>query len=140
VCRTRETGKDSLIHFLIDQLAGSGEVDDPEALRQAILTREGLMSTGIGLGVGVPHARISCVRHMVVAVAVNDQPLEDYEAIDNEPVQIVFLVAGRPDQQSNYVRLLAAISHVVKDPGNRTRLIEAASPEETYDLIREFLR
>jgi len=139
VYQTGERRKDDLINVLVDGLAGSGEVDDPEALRQAIFTREGLMSTGIGLGVGVPHARISSVRRMVVAVAVNQEPLEDYDAIDSEPVQIVFLVAGRPDQQSNYVRLLAAISHIVKDPENRKHLIEASSPEEAYQLIRAAL-
>ena len=139
VFRTRETGKEAVLHFLVDRLAESGEVDDPEALRSAIFTREGLMSTGIGLGVGVPHARISTVRRMVVAMAVNDRPLEEYESIDNLPVRIVFLVAGRPDQQSNYVRLLAAISHIVKDEGNRNRLLEASTPEDTYAVIREAL-
>ncbi len=139
VYRTSATRKADLLNKLIDHLGESGEVDDLQALRQAIFTREELMSTGIGLGIGVPHARISTVRRMIVAMAVNDQPLEDYESIDNQPVQIIFLVAGRPDQQSNYVRLLAAISHIVKDPENRQRLLSATSPDDIYAVIRTAL-
>ena len=129
---THAKSKDELIHSLVDALFTSGEVLDPEALRDAVFAREALMSTGIGLGVGVPHARISTVRRLISAVAVNDQILPDYESIDGGPVRIVFLVAGRPDQQSNYVRLLAAISRIVKDPHRREVLLKARTPEEVY--------
>lgn len=136
---TEANSKEKLLNFLVTQLGRSGEVDDPEALRSAIFLRETLMSTGIGLGIGVPHARISPVRRMVMAVAVNRTPLEDYEAIDSRPVRIVFLVAGRPDQQSNYVRLLAALSHIVKDDAHRDALLAADSPNAIYTEIRKAL-
>jgi len=132
---TEESRKDAVLDFLIQQLATSGEVGDFEALRSAIFMREGLMSTGIGLGVGVPHARISSVRRMVMSVAVNHHPLEDYESIDGQPVRIVFMVAGRPDQQSKYVRLLAVLSRIVKETENRERLLAAATPEDVYGII-----
>ena len=136
VFRTKESSKENLLNFLIQQMGQCGEVDDAQALHAAIFTRESLMSTGIGLGIGVPHARISSVRRMIMAVAVNDQPLADYESIDNQPVQIVFMVAGRPDQQSNYVRLLAVLSHVVKQDTNRKELLAAHSSDEIYQCIR----
>ncbi len=136
---THARSKDELLSHLITQMGQCGEVDDQEALRSAIFMREGLMSTGIGLGIGVPHARISSIRRMVLAIAVNDQPLDDYESIDNQPVQIVFLVAGRPDQQSNYVRLLAVLSHVVKQETNRQALIQAGSSDEVYEVLRKAL-
>lgn len=139
VFRTEADSKEDLLNFLVTQMGLSGEVDDPEALRSAIFLRETLMSTGIGLGIGVPHARISSVRRMVMAVAVNQQPLEDYDAIDNQPVQIVFLVAGRPDQQSNYVRLLASLSHVVKDQERREAILAAETPVDIYGEIRKAL-
>ena len=139
VFRTKEHSKADLLSFLVRQMGQCGEVDDQQALHAAIFTRESLMSTGIGLGIGVPHARISSVRRMIMAVAVNDQPLPDYESIDNHPVQIVFMVAGRPDQQSNYVRLLAVLSHVVKQEKNRKELLAARSNEEIYQCIRKAL-
>lgn len=132
---TRETRKDAVLEFLIQQLGASGEVGDFEALHSAIFMREGLMSTGIGLGVGVPHARISSVRRMIMSVAVNEQPLEDYESIDGQPVRIVFMVAGRPDQQSKYVRLLAVLSRIVKSEEYRSQLLGAPSPEDVYRII-----
>jgi len=136
---TTEESKDALLHFLIRQMGEFGEVDDIRALESAIFTRESLMSTGIGLGVGVPHARISSVRRLLMAVGINRSPLEDYESIDNQPVQIVFLVAGRPDQQSHYVRLLAELSQVIKPEENRAALLAAESPEQVYDAIRKAL-
>lgn len=136
---THARSKSDLLSFLVQQMGQCGEVDDQQALHSAIFTRESLMSTGIGLGIGVPHARISSVRRMIMAVAVNDAPLADYESIDNQPVQIVFMVAGRPDQQSNYVRLLAVLSHVVKQEPNRRELLAAHSAEEIYQCIRKAL-
>jgi PTS system nitrogen regulatory IIA component len=139
VFMTSAPSKEELLHFMINALAQSGEVQDAEALRAAIFLRESLMSTGIGLGVGVPHARISSVRRMLLSVAVNDKVLPDYESIDGFPVRIVFLVAGRPDQQSNYVRLLAVLSRIVKDPARRESLLTAPNAMELYQRIRKAL-
>lgn len=133
---TRAVNKADLIHFLVDALAASGEVQDVEMLRSAIFTRENLMSTGIGLGIGVPHARISSVRRMVMAAAINAPPLRDYESIDGQPVEIVFLVAGRPDQQSNYVRLLASLSKLMKDPARRKAVLQSQTPADAYEQLR----
>lgn len=139
VFQTRARNKEELLHFLVDALGQSGEVQDVEALRAAVFMRESLMSTGIGLGVGVPHARISSVRRLVMAVAVNETILADYESIDGAPVRIVFLVAGRPDQQSNYVRLLSCLSRIVKDTDRRREILQAPTPEALYQALRRAL-
>jgi mannitol/fructose-specific phosphotransferase system IIA component (Ntr-type) len=76
---------------------------------------------------------------MLLSVAVNDKVLPDYESIDGFPVRIVFLVAGRPDQQSNYVRLLAVLSRIVKDPARRESLLTAPNAMELYQRIRKAL-
>jgi len=136
---TEASTKNELLDLLIREMGLCGEVDDPQAFETAIFTREELMSTGIGLGIGVPHARISSVRRIIMAVAVNKVALEDYESIDNLPVQIVFMVAGRPDQQSSYVRLLAVLSHLVKQESNRKALLGADSTEQLYHIIRNAL-
>jgi len=137
IYQTSATSKEELLHSVLDRLTTCGDIDDLEGLRSAIFAREALMSTGIGLGVGVPHARISSVRNMTLAVAVNKTPLADYESIDGDPVRLVFLVAGRPDQQSQYVRLLAVLSHVVKHDEQRTALLSATSTEEIYKILQE---
>ena len=93
------------------------------------------MSTGIGLGIGVPHARLDAAKDLVMAMALNKTILPDYEAIDGGPVRIVFLVAARPDQQKLYIRVLAAISRLVKDDAQRDRICHAATAEDLYALI-----
>lgn len=129
------SSKEELLNVLVDQVSTAKAVTDTDALRLAIHAREDLMSTGIGLGVGVPHARIDSVRDLVAAVAVNRTILPDYESIDGGPVRLVFLVAARPDQQQTYIRLLAGISHVVKDHERRERILAATSPEELLGHI-----
>jgi PTS system nitrogen regulatory IIA component len=132
--------KEDVLSFLIDVLWKSGEVQDLEALRSAVFMRESLMSTGIGLGVGVPHARLSSVRSLVMAVAVNSKPLDDYESIDGHPVRIVALIAGRTDQQSNYVRVLGTLSRIIiKEESRREKIMTASEPEEVYNLLRPAL-
>lgn len=136
---TRFDSKEAVLNFLIQTLWDSGEVQDLEAFRSAVFMRESLMSTGIGLGVGVPHARLSSVRRMIMAVAVNATPLDDYESIDGHPVRLVALVAGRTDQQSKYVRLLATLSRLVKDETRREHLRDATDPQTVYHLLRNGL-
>lgn len=131
--------KDEVLHFLVDALWQSGEVQDQEGLRSAVFMRESLMSTGIGLGVGVPHARLSSVRRLVMAIAINETPLDDYESIDGTPVRMVTLVAGRTDQQSNYVRLLGTLSRVIKDESRREALLQSAEPSEIFQHLRDAL-
>jgi mannitol/fructose-specific phosphotransferase system IIA component (Ntr-type) len=133
---TRCDSKEAVLTFLINALWQSGDVQDLDAFRSAVFMREALMSTGIGLGVGVPHARLSSVRRMIMAVAVNETPLDDYESIDGHPVRIVALVAGRTDQQSNYVRLLATLSRLVKDETRREHLLAASDSQTVYTLLR----
>lgn len=136
VFKTSFACKEDILNFLMEALWLAGEVQDLEALRAAVFMRESLMSTGIGLGVGVPHARLSSVQHLSMALAVNQHPLDDYESIDGHPVRIVAMIIGRTDQQSNYVRLLGALSRIIiKEAPRRDRILEAPTPEDIHRLL-----
>ena len=120
--------KDTVLRRLVDLLDESPLVRSRDKLLAGILAREELMSTGIGFGVGVPHVRIDSVSDLVMAVAVCRKPVEDYSSLDNQPVQIVCMLAARSDQHAKYIRTLAAVSSRLKDPDVRKSIIESDNP------------
>lgn len=128
--------KEEALNEMVALLAQSNLVKDKRQLKQGIFNREELMSTGIGMGVGVPHVRISGVRDLVMACAVIKSPLPDYESLDNEPVQLLFMIAAREDQHSQHLRVLAAISSALKDGTLKDQLIGAQSPAEMARIFR----
>jgi PTS system nitrogen regulatory IIA component len=109
-----ETTKDAALRTLIGVLATSPEVSDRNALETAVFKREELMSTGIGLGLAVPHVRIPSVSRMVMAVGISPSGIGDYNSLDDKPVHLVFLIAAPEGQHAEYLRLLSAISAQAK--------------------------
>ncbi len=123
-----EANKDTILRNLVDLLAESPFVHNRDELLKGIFAREELMSTGIGFGVGVPHVRIDSVSDLVMAVAVCKRPISGYSSLDNEPVQIVCMLAARSDQHAKYIRTLSAVSSRLKDTAVRKAIVESDEP------------
>ena len=131
------TDKNSTISQLVDVIATSSKVDDLEAIREAVFEREELMSTGVGKGLALPHAKTTGVLDTVAALAVLSTPV-DFDAIDEEPVSIVFLLVGPPDSKSQHVRILSRISRLMNRQEIRERIIASTSPTELLTLLVQF--
>jgi len=129
--------KADALEALVDIAASSPLAKDREEILREVFAREALMSTGIGCGIGVPHVRLGGVRDLFMAVAINDHPLHDYEALDGEPVRIICLVAAREEQHSLYLKTLAAISRLLKEDDTRLALLNAGTPAEAYKLLTQ---
>jgi PTS system nitrogen regulatory IIA component len=123
-----DADKKTVLTRLVDVLAESPFVRNHDELLKGIFAREELMSTGIGFGVGVPHVRIDSVTDLVMAVAVCKTAVADYSSLDNEPVQIICMLAARSDQHAKYIRTLSAVSSRLKDPDVRKSIIESDDP------------
>ncbi|QBG48475.1 helix-turn-helix domain-containing protein [Verrucomicrobia bacterium S94] len=123
-----EGDKDTVLRNLVDLLAETPFVHNREELLKGIFAREELMSTGIGFGVGVPHVRIDSVSDLVMAVAVCKKPISGYSSLDNQPVQIVCMLAARSDQHAKYIRTLSGVSNRLKDAAVRKAIIESDDP------------
>ena len=101
------------------------EVENPERLLEAIFEREQIMSTGIGLGIAIPHAKIPQVKEFVVALGKATRPIE-FQSLDGKPVDFIVLIAGPDDQQERYLQLLARITLKLKDAAVRRTLAGAS--------------
>ncbi len=127
--------KRAVIESMCGLLSETPEVTDPDELRDAIYRRERLLSTGIGLGIGIPHVRLESVCNLVVCLAVVRPPLADYESIDGIPVEVVAMIAAGAEQHAHHLRLVSELSRVFRDRSRRDRILSAGSCEELYSLV-----
>ncbi len=126
--------KERALQELVRIASRDPRIADGEALLQAVKEREEVMSTAIGVGVAVPHARIASVAEIVVAVAISRVGV-DYEAFDGQPVHILVLVAAPEKGHGDYLKVLARVSKVLRDDQIRKKLVHSSSPDEVVRLL-----
>ena len=130
------SSKTDVIHAMVGLVQAAEEVTDADVLLDAILAREALMSTGVGQGIALPHARTDAVTRTVVAFATLAEPV-DFESLDDEPVRLVVLIAGAEAERQGHVRLLSRASRVFADEATRERLLAAESPQEVMQTFED---
>ena len=99
-----------------------------------LLKREELGSTGIGRGVAIPHARLPDLQRPYGLLAKLRQPIE-FEAIDGQAVDIVFVLLLPAKVESGQLEALALVARVLRPPENLVRLRDARNPSELYAAI-----
>lgn len=128
--------KEEVIPELIEQLVRAGRLSDRGSALEAVEAREAACSTGIGNGLGIPHGKTSAVDDLTVAVGTCPDGVE-FDAIDGEPVYVVFLILSQPDNPGPHVRTLAEVAGIMKTPGMTERLASASSARELIDMLAE---
>jgi PTS system nitrogen regulatory IIA component len=118
-----------LTHHLVDHSGGTFS----EVL-EAVEEREAVLSTGIGFGVAIPHARSSEVRELSLVCGVSTEPVP-YDSIDGEPVRLFFLIVGPENSAGQHVKLLSRIARLVRHEDLRQQLCEADTPQEFYTAL-----
>ena len=124
-----ETKKDEAIEKLIQKLSGAPKMLDLDGFRQGVFEREKIMSTGIGLGIAIPHVKTPYVKDIVLAIGISRKGIS-WDALDNQPVHLVFLIGCVADQHQLYLRLLSKIILVLKNEKRREALIQAKDAKE----------
>ena len=125
--------KAAALHALAGLLGSAVSAPESEVLA-LLLEREQLQSTGIGDGVAIPHSALEHAEAQAGALLLFPQGL-DFDAIDGQPVHIVFGVVGPKRATGEHLRTLARISRLLRDEGTRKQLANAASPEACFELI-----
>ncbi len=129
-------GKDEVLEALLALLAGNAAVTDLDQVRQDVLAREAQLSTGVGLGLGLPHARTLGVRGTVAAFATTARPV-DFGAHDGAPVRLLFLLVGPEAERGRHLRLLGRVSRLMNRAAFRAALLAAESPADVLALFHE---
>ena len=100
----------------------------------AVEEREAVLSTGIGFGVAIPHARSSAVSQLTLVCGVSSEPVP-YDSIDGEPVRLFFLIVGPEASAGQHVKILSRIARLVRREDLRDRLCRAKTGDEFYNAL-----
>jgi mannitol/fructose-specific phosphotransferase system IIA component (Ntr-type) len=102
----------------------------------AIVQREKIGSTGIGGGVGVPHAKLEGIKNVLGAFGRAAVPFE-FSAVDGQPVSLIFLIISPPSKNDVYLKALQKVMSAIKRPNFVRFLKEAKSSKEIEEIFRE---
>jgi len=129
--------KDDLLKVMVDLAGNSNKLKDKERALKEIIHREEIMSTGIGFGVALPHAKTGAVEDTIIAIGVLAEAI-DFQSLDNVPVNLVFLILGRENNVGLHLKLLSRISHLMNNAEFKEKLIVAKDEITAYNLIKEY--
>jgi nitrogen PTS system EIIA component len=107
-----------------------------QRLLDALLERERLGTTGIGHGIAIPHARLDGLDHLVGMFVRLDHPV-DFEALDEQPSDLIFLLLAPSAAEADSLKALARISRMLRDPGLRQRLRQERDPRVVYRMLTQ---
>lgn len=130
-----QTSKHDALVELADVLGTAPQIKNGPELTQEILKREELMSTAIGKGIAIPHVRLSSVTDLVMAVGVCKKNIADFQTIDDEPVNLLLMIAAAYNQHSYYLKTISHFSAKFKDKALREAINNATTEQEVFNLL-----
>jgi len=128
--------KPEVIRELVETLRDAGRISEVGPVYDALMAREGLGSTGLEMGIAVPHAKTTAVQSLTMALGVSPGGI-DFQAIDAQSSRIFFLLLAPPDQSGPHIEALAEIARITKSPSFLRLLAGARSAKEVVELFRE---
>ena len=132
--------KDEAIQKMVSHLVETKRIKDGSIVLESLKTREKLGSTGIGKGVAIPHSRSTVTRSLTLLFARSEDGI-DYDAIDEKPVHLVFMILAPHQERSNeYLPLLGKIVELTRDAGIRKKLLKAKDIEAIAEAISDKAR
>ncbi len=129
------TSRDEAIKELIQRLSQDHNLVNEEEFLNAIMQREKIASTGIGVGVAVPHAKLPIYDDFFIAVGILKQGI-DWGAMDELPVKLIFLIGGPDDKQTQYLNLLSQLTLYLRDEEVRKKLLTLTAPEQMIQIFQ----
>jgi PTS system nitrogen regulatory IIA component len=125
-----------VINELIEVLNQDGKLLDKDKYKEAVLRREKEFSTGIGMGIAIPHAKDSSVKEAALTLGISKAGI-DYEALDGTLAHIFFLIAVPANSNDVHLKVLSYISRKLMHQEIRDRLLSATTYEEVLAAFKE---
>lgn len=129
-----EVDKDSLLERIAHTLAPACNLKFQEVLR-SFQEREQIVSTGLGMGVAMPHARITGQKEFSILIALNSVGLK-WNAIDQQDVHIIFAIIGPDDKQIEHLQIISQFAELIRDNYIRELLLTAKNKEQVLSALR----
>lgn len=128
--------KQELLDEMVMDIASKVNGLEREKVLKALIEREKLGTTGIGHGVAIPHGKVKGLNEIKVFFGRSKKGV-DYESMDNMPVHLFFMIVVPENSAAAHLKILASISHLLKNQDFRLKLMKAADSSEIYRIIAE---
>lgn len=125
-----------VINELIDILYKDGKVSDKEQFKKVVIKREEEFTTGIGMGIAIPHGKDSSVVEPSLVFGVSKEGI-DYESMDEKPAHIFFLIAVPQKSNDEHLKILSMLSRKLMHEDVRQKLMSATSYEDVINAFNE---
>ncbi len=126
--------RDAALHELVHHIYKQGLLEQENTFYQAIIKREKIVSTGIGMGVAIPHAKLPSFDQFFIAIGILQKPV-DWNALDGAPVRLIFMIGGPDDKQTEYLQILSQLTQAIKDEDLRQKLLTSQNPQAIIELF-----
>lgn len=137
--------KEEILKIMVDLIGENSDALSSDALSnkedflENILNREKVGSTGIGLGIALPHARCENIKKIVVAVALLKEPI-NFNSLDGESVKLLVMLGAPKSQGAEYLSLVGTLMRTFRNTESRNTLLEASNQQELIEAIAELNR
>lgn len=130
---TSET-KEGVIRELVDALAASENVTDRRDLLDKILEREKTMSTGVGVGLALPHVKIRSIKDFAIAIGRHKKGV-DFQSIDKKPAHIIIMIGCHESQSADYMKVLSKLVRALREQEFQRDVMLAETPQKVVELF-----
>lgn len=131
-----ENDRDKAIKALIEPLVKQGFVKEEEEFYRAVIDREKIVSTGIGMGVAIPHAKLESCDRFFIAIGIHATKGIKWKALDGSLVRLIFLVGGPVNQQKKYLKILSQLTTMIKNEKLREKVMHCRDRKEVIGLFK----
>lgn len=128
--------KPEVIKEISERVASVYPNINPERLIDVLMEREKLCSTAVDAGVAIPHGKLSGLGSIITAFGRSLEGI-DFESLDGKPTHLFILLVAPENSAGAHLKLLARISRIFKDSEFRSRIMEAKSQSEIYEIVTE---
>lgn len=130
------SNKDSALKELVHSIGSAEQIKDRKEFYREIVEREKTMSTGIGIGIAVPHVKIDSVSDFVMAIGRKKEGL-DFDSLDGVPVDLIIMIGANSSQSKDFLQVLAKVVLLFKNSKFRKKILDAKKTDLILDLIKE---
>ncbi|MDN5331207.1 MAG: nitrogen system component [Tepidanaerobacteraceae bacterium] len=130
----KSSDKESVIKELISLLAKTGSITDKEEFFEAVWEREKTYSTGIGMGIAIPHGKSKAVKGAAIAFGKSERGI-DFDSLDGKPAYLFFLIAVPEESHDLHLKLISTLSRKLMHEEVRKALYEADTEEKVLEAL-----
>ncbi len=129
--------REEALASMIDHLDRAGRLKNRHTFYQAILDREQIVSTAIGMGVAIPHAKLPGYEEFFITVGVLSKGVH-WQSIDGSLVRLIFLICGPDTKQTEYLQILSSLTICLKEEELRKKILTLNSSHDIIELFSTF--